>query len=224
MSAKRPFFGRKTKKTGLTKTQKKGVRTIVKKKLDELVEDKNFDLAIVNGGVDSTGQIADLTFIQQGAGQGQRLGDRIKLKMLELRLVLDTKRPSLLVSVNTSFRFVIFRHKQNSANFTPLVTSPIPTAAFVGTSAATCFTYNLDNRDAYSIVYDSGPMVPKNQSIDGTISVNKKFKLGSHVQYNTGAPTVTAGVGKLYAMWITDNVAGIFSTLNASIRLIYEDA
>lgn len=168
------------KATNKSKRFVKSVQAIVRDELQEELEDKvaviglsDIDLdtsAIPNGNVSASSNIVRIfPLIQQGDGQyNQRVGNEIRLKYLDIKMLMNFNLPEVSTNVNENcavgVRVMILRQKdQNSASGAVedfqgnkiLENGLVPATA--GPSPFTGTTFNLlqkINREQFSVRYD----------------------------------------------------------------------
>lgn len=191
------------------------VGTIVSHKIATLEEKKYIDISDITTFFNS-GYVRDLSPIPQGVSQGQRVGDKVNWATLEFRAVFN-----LSITTDTSIRCIIFMHKQNSFNFIPTAASPVPTAAYLGSATATSFPYDIENKKNVKILYDSGPMVPRNSST-GSIVIKKTISLKNVKSIFN--PATTSGTNKIFLLFYGDGALINACGVAYVSRLWYRDA
>lgn len=186
-----------------TKRFDKAVKKIVHEELKEELEEKTAVIgfndvniatpSIPNGNVSSSSNIVKLfPAITQGTGQyNERVGNEIRLKHLDLKMLINYTLPDLSTSVNENaalgIRVMILRQKdQNSAagavedfQGNKLLENGL-TPATAGPAQFTGETFNLVqkiNREQYSVRYDKVHYIQATyrQSSGGATSVTQTF-------------------------------------------------
>jgi hypothetical protein len=177
------------------------VKEIVRKELKEELEEKTAVIgvsdatvttaAIPNGDVTSSGNVVKLfPSITQGTGQyNDRIGNEIRLKHLDIKMLLNYALPDLSTATNEDtalgVRVMILRQKDDNAaaqaieNFqgNKLLENGVGTA---GPKQFTGQTFNLVqkiNREQFSVRYDKVHNIKVNyrQSSGGATAVSQSF-------------------------------------------------
>lgn len=203
-------FGKnRGKPKGLTKTEKKEVKQLVRKES----ETKRFTFAHSAASVDYGGHIlGTLTNIAQGDGYNQREGDQITLSKAILRYHF--------VCANTTnvLRLIIFRYKIDSA--TPPTVADIVTAGYVGSGNAPFAPLQFGtDREKFNVLYDKSVYLSETtHEVEG--GKHTMYLKNSKVRFNAGA---TDGRGTIWALVISDDGAVTYPTCNFTWELFYKD-
>lgn len=233
---------RKAKKQGpSTKTLAKRVRHIE----NDLIELKwqNFlfeDQPLVLTGPGRIPYIAPLILTTQGTGEGQVIGNQIRVTSLKIKVDIACRftsalRPQLV-------RMIVFWDRQNNGSTTPLIFGADNSQSLlddvdgnVETFNRPLCQYNHSNMKRYDIVYDKtyvfNPQVvattaPSTGNVTSycplDIQFTKHFKTSKTVKFNPNGITTNA----LYITFISDqdSLASGPPLLDMTARLFYKDA
>lgn len=120
--------------------QVKSLQRAVKAVLPEL---KQVNVTTNQTNITASGTIQHLSVVQAGTGDGQRIGEDIRVKKISIKGLLGSVAAAS--AVPTAYRFVLFVDKQQVADTTPtisdLFTSTDPTQAFPNTQSGERFRY-----------------------------------------------------------------------------------
>lgn len=161
-------FYRKKKKGNKLATVK-----VVKRMINHSKETMYFQGQLTPTAIDSTGIIYQLNSISQGVDEGQRKGDQITHKSLDLRFTITNNQVSF-----ARVRCILLWYRQETS------ASPIASdiLAQVSTANAIVSTYNMRSEGAYQILYDKVFAVTSGSA---TVNVNGYSAVG-------GSPCVQA--------------------------------
>ena len=192
--------------------QTKTVNKIVDKRMNTKSEHKELNVQ----GTGSSSYAWTLspvisTFIPQGNGDSQRIGDKIRIKQV------DFKASYTYADSSNTCRVVLIRWLANNT----------PSASQIFTDDSSVYAplshYTTEYKGAlFQVIWDSH----RNLSSvgPGVASVFKSKKLGGtgkQVHFNSGSTTVASG--ELYLCHATDSSAASHPTLTYNLRMIYSD-
>lgn len=206
---------RRNKKRTTTESKMKAIATRVVK---GQIETKTYSLTYAAAGVDFDGTISDLSGLSLGTANINRIGAEIRMQRLHLKFYTIPGS----AHEGYSFRFIIFKWLVDDN-----IQAPIPSYILTSnsTTEAPQSTYNQDRRDDFTIVYDSGVIIPGNIP-NGSLCRNVTKSLKNYkIQYNLG--NVTTGKNKLYSLTISDrdSSGGTHEPImSAAMRLWFKDA
>lgn len=144
-----------------------------------------------------------------------RVGDKIKPKSLEMKLVTT-------VADNTNiFRVIVFVWKMNDTTDVP---SPGEILAVVSSANAVNSPYYHDLKNQFTILYDQTRVMGTTATTPNQTLVWKKNfykKLPTKINYLGGALT---GTNNIYALFISDSSASAHPAINYGFRLNYTDS
>lgn len=198
----------------------KAVKRYVKKEMDRDIELKPYNVFSAYAQIDRSAQITCLTAPAQGIGQGQRVGDQIRLKWLEFRLDAYLVNAGGL-DFTHHLRVIIFRWKLSNTVLAPALSNVLAT---LGTVQDDCAAYNWQGHQQkdFTILYDHSMPIHR---YSGATLLRKKIHLkNSRVDFDTGLST---GEGAIYALLIADDVTGAHATYISAqwnSRVVYTDA
>lgn len=219
---------------GLTPAQKKQVRDMVKGGFEQHVETKHAINDSAAADVLTTGTLADITLIGQGATQDTRVGDRILLKKLTLRAKMVASAGGLLVSADAydTIRLIVFRWWGDNAVDVPGLSKILELGN--NDTDYTVASHNQDDKEMFTIISDETFVVYNTTVYNGSalavepgpghvaiVTKSLPIKGDKHVYYNVGA---NSGSGHLYLLSVSDSGFTPHPKLNFSMLLEYEDA
>lgn len=222
---KKKKFQKKPAKYGgtLSKAQKYQV----KKLIHENIEDKYTDDLYPYTNQSYNGQLAVPRILTNGVapgtGQSQRIGDRINLKSIDLRMSIYHNTNSGTDPQN-SYRIIIFKWKLNTS-----VSIPSLGGILEYQPGLTTLNYGCDSpymwvnkmNDDFAILYDKKfSLSPSSPTRNHHIRLNKY--LGA-VNYTAGGTTAS---GHIYILVCNDDGFGVTPcpTIGYICRTLYEDA
>jgi len=184
-------------------------------------QELNFvDTSLDNANVSTTAQVALLNGMAQGTTASTRIGRRINMKSVELRLRMNTQA----TTSSTTVRYALVYDKQANAvapAFTDIYDSATPTAL-----------RNISNKARFWVLYDSG-LVNLSGASGGTSQTDSTRqslecykKINLPVQYNAGVAGTVGDIqtGALYWVAIGDVASGTASAVSVgTARIRYSD-
>jgi len=200
-------------------------------------EVKSLDLT-VSTSIDTTGSVQGLNFIRAGSSFFNRIGRRVELKSLMVKLQIN---PIRTMGTNDYMRIVIVYDRQTNGA-APAVADIIQDTDQAGTNTTNIFTdINLNNRDRFQIFMDKRISLPSLTLTAGVITniglidpvsphfiFTKFIKLGGELtQYKAdSAPAVIGDIatGGLFMLVLGNQAAGAegYSVLGKT-RLRFND-
>lgn len=223
---------RKKKATKATKA----VKAIVKKEIARSIEDKFVarQQAVFNLYCDAptaTGYMQLLNGLQLGTGVGNRLGNRVKCKYLELRIAIEGT-PGI-VALSTKFRAVVFRWNNCNASANPPVGQLLEAGAASIYNPIDCYnTNNVANKNIK--VYRDIKKTCNLMNAPAALVQNEKhfitmkFPLNFITQYNNANAGTSTDIlnNALFLYMTTDQLAaGNAAVITAYTWVLrYEDA
>lgn len=191
----------------------------VKKQIHKDDETKYFDATTSAGiglydTVSTAGTLYELSIPTQGAGDSNRIGDKLELRGLRLRLAFQPGD-----SVNL-LRMIIFQYRGNSTLHTPAINEVIQ-SIYVGVDSPLApFTHDYKNQ--FGILYDKTYAL--SSAATPLIVINKKIKLKYAKKQVAFTAASTNGSNKLYMILVSDSSAIPHPQVNFISRLFYDDA
>ncbi|AXQ66169.1 MAG: capsid protein [Cressdnaviricota sp.] len=203
-----------TNKTRLV--QKTDVAKIAKKTVIRMSEKKFHDhtFSLDPAAWNYSGIVVPFSNIAVGTSDSTRIGDRIRLRKLQLKMNL------YVGTVNSTVRVIVFRWKLRYATDTPVPGSIIK-SAFINTVYAPIGQLDYDNKASFQVLSDR--VYSMGAGSDSVHRINQTIDLkDSPVQYHAGS-TTDQNFG-IYAMFINDNSAAAASaTVYGVSRMLYTD-
>lgn len=192
-------------------------KAYVKKQIHKDEETKYFDkVQSAITAIDYSGtNISLLSGVTQGVGDSQRVGDKITLRALRLRLAVAYN------GLDATIRVILFQYKQQTA-LHPAAVSELLTPGYVGTINAAEAPFTHDYQGFYKPFYDKTVCItsvgPKLKYFD--IKPSLKF-LRKTIAYSAGT---TDAYGHIYCLVIS-NVTGVNAPQSTLVsRIWYDDA
>lgn len=146
----------------------------------------------------------NLTSISQGTQDTQRIGDRIQLKSILVRLLLQyNTNPQDRTPL---IRIIVFQWKEDNGAVAPLPQNILQSATG-GVPGDVLRPYTLDTNQTYKVLFDKIFSLSINAGSDTIVSdiyINKKF--GKLIEYSNA---VTTGTNQIYLMAVTSDNIGI---------------
>lgn len=161
------------------------------------IEHKFFD---TNGFPQSTvnGAIYRLDQVPQGVTGETRVGDSIKVQSLNIHYFIRDQISGVMAG-DYRVRVILFRDKEEYVGTT---VSKILDAGLLGTGYACLIPKDHDSRFNSKILYDKVHWLKQTEKTSTNVH-RVRIKLGTHIQYSSGALTVVDGGIKL--LLICDN-------------------
>lgn len=219
-------YNRKTvkkSKKALTKPQQNAVKKMIHSQIEDKYTDYLYAYANQDyqSGLHNPVQLS--SGIAQGIAQSERIGDKINIKSLRVRMSIYHSTASAIDPVN-NYRIVIFKWKLSTAISTPVVGGILQY-----TSGVASLNYGVDSPylfknkqdDDFAILYDKRfSLSPWDRS---TVHDIKLSKFLGNINYVPGA---TTGSGHIYMFVQCDDgsVLTACPVIGFISRLIYEDA
>lgn len=205
-STKRKPRSRYQNYSGAAKQLYKDVQTI-KRSLN--TEKKHFD-AVTNTTVAQIGALQQLFLPPQGDGDGERIGDKIKVNSVHMKLQLNANA----AAVDTLVRIIIFWEKENG-----LISSKYDLIHNAGVAALDILApYNKQNRPDWTLLSDRVYNLSTNKAQTHTAVINKYVSKHTTFQPATIVPEDMV-LKVLYFTNLTTNIP----TLYAQTRIFYVD-
>lgn len=199
----------KTKKT----SQKLATVATVKRLIANVEEVKHFDAGASATSVDFSGVQWALASIPQGNQDSQRVGDKLKLKDIDVRFELK------LGTSPNKFRVLVYQWHDMSGASSPL---PISILENTGTVDSPLQPYIWSNKSQYTILRD------KTYNLETSVStmVTDRFfiKRGFRKQVNFTVGSSTLQTNGIFLLAITDDGAVTYPTLAFHSRVRYTDS
>ncbi len=228
MKSKKQFFNRK-KKNGTLKSLNTKVNKIIRS-----VEIKEKYLLSALTLRAASALLFEFTGMARGTANGQRVGEKIKMKSIDLHVRLqindalldgtDTSVAWTLAHSFTQTRILLFIDRQNNASTTQAVNELlIDNASFdenITSVYNESFVGTFRNKGRYKILYDRVHYLSQRTIQDKVIKINKS--LGQIVRYNTGSAGIGADIIDNNLKMVLINNTGLVTTA-VSANLRYED-
>lgn len=196
----------------------KTVRKVAKEVIQRSLETKFHNYAAASAGIDSAGNIWDVSVISQGLLDSNRVGDTISPKSMNIRLNIQppTNGPWY------EMRLVLFIYKDVYDGVSGVPTaSDLFNSSYVGTNNATNAPRNMDQLMSFHILYDRTFEVTPQR---GNISVQFTRKITKKLQYLAGSNAY--GTNKIFLLAVSNDTSG-FATykpiLSYVTHLEYKD-
>lgn len=206
------------------KKKETATKEYVKKVIDNRMEDKQLGTNLINQLSDNVAQFFLLNGISQGGDQGQRVGDRIRMKHLDLRYSATQAGTG---TGSQCIRVIIFVDRQ------PNGAAPSATQLFLDTTAGEEYVspFNINGSKRYKILYDKFHDIQRVGGATDTRSVvsknKQKIKINMPVVYNgTTSGIASINTNALYCAIVGDQASGANASVSfdAVPSLIFEDA
>lgn len=213
-------FRRKYKKktaTKVSKPVKKYVSSKVKTLIDKAIEDKHHDIrgsmAVTwNGGVP---QLIRLTDIAQGVGDGQRIGDAIRVKEIQIKYAAVTSATIEHIRI-IIFQWRSFQYPIAGVNVLQIFNQPwTPESA-----------YRFDDMKGklLNVIYDKRHPISTNDFSTQLGYAKLDMGFTRNIQYQPATNTEMKNSLWMYAVSSQDNTIFPLPALLYDIRVMYEDA
>lgn len=208
---KRRYYKKK-----LSGTEKKQVKTIVKRTLNSNLEEKHISANSGIVGVSDTPTTYTTVLPIQGQLIDERIGNKIKLKSFLCKYTVYLQDPSNVV------RVIIFQWKSNSFGVpTPpasqilQVTSPYPWLSQI----------NQDTRQNVKILYDKTHTMQNGGPLQITRSVNlRKFAITNYECVSAALGSNNLQKGEIFLLLVSDSALAPNPTFVWRFMLKYTDA
>lgn len=216
MPARRKRTHARRKRYYTKKSNKLATKAYVKREIHKDDETKYLETATTGLAVDWNGTVTDLSVIAQGTTDGQRIGDKVRIRGLRLHMIMNIADNTQNVRV----MIVQFRGNTQIAGAPTVAQVLVPTT--LGTINAPIANRVWDLTQQFNVLYDklytyesvSKPVL----HVRRTISIKYAKRLMSFYQAGT------TGANKLYLMLISDSGAAPHPSIQFQIRLMYDDA
>lgn len=196
-----------TKKKAVTV---KDVKRIVKEYEKSVSENKYSDITSTLASLDYNGQSVDVSSVAQGTTDSTRIGDQLKPTSLRLAYWLNGESFSSIV------RVIVFRWLPDTGLGVPSVANILQ---HYGSALGVLSPFIHDTRSQFNILYDKVHKV-SNSGGSELVHVDATIKTAKLIQYNAAGVT---GLGRIYAIFITDRVLATSCTALVHARLNYID-
>lgn len=219
-SRKRKYF-RKFRKFRGRKRPRLATKKYVIKKIRQQIETKYLDIQLSPGfTVDWSGSVfSQLTNIQQGLTDSQRVGDSVKIRSVKIKINI-TKQDA--ANEDDHVRICIFQWYPNTALLAPTAAMLFP-AAFIGTGNAPTMPWRYDTRDQYGILYDKTFSISSSDAKSKAWNFKPNLKFAKKtVQFD--AATTSAANHLYLIMFNSSSAAASTTTVGYNSRLFYDDA
>lgn len=197
-------------------TMQKTVKKIVKRELDRNIEDKHHLTTLAKTRVSYVPDFRDLTNPGQGLIDGDRIGDVIKCKYIDMNVLIEAPGDA----GGDWVRFIVFKWLQNSD------TSPTVNDILSGSSSndRQVEAISTTNKPAtFQILFDRMLYVQQGASNDGAI-IRKRIKVNRNIYFNSAG---TYGKNHIFAMVLTSSDSGTTTDhpyVSYQTVMVYEDA
>lgn len=220
MSSKTALFGSKRvvrsrrRAAGLTKKQRKEVKTITKRSM----ETKWFPV-FQSLSPSTSGSFVNLTSIGTGDTFDKRDGNRINPFYMSLRCTIEPPNSLLANDHYNEVRVIVFKWREDNGVTAPSVVGDI--LSTLGSSYVTpvLYPYSFVKRNQYKILYDKTYTLsptwafdssgnPTNQwSRVGPITFRIAKKLAGNIDYTSSSTLSGTGFGNIYLLVVSDSSA-----------------
>lgn len=169
-----------------------------------------------NNTVSYSGAIQDMTYLTQGTGHGQRVGNEVTPVWFEIKGRVH-QESATGDHVNT-VRLILFRWLQDSA--APPTPDQILWTSLIGTALAPFSPYEQNNRDKFQILYDQ--MLSTTETNTQIAVFNQPFQKlkRTKVQFASG---VNDGYGHIYYLVVSDSGLSDHPTCAFVANIHYKD-
>lgn len=174
---------------------------------------KSFTPGLNNNSIPLLGTISSLSNIPLGNTDNTRVGNHIHLNQLNFRSTILTADATNVV------RVIIFKWKENDSFNPPNIAQILINGPSLVPD--TVSHYNRETTEAYQILRDV-TITGMNNSDSLIQKLNFSIKLSGKTQYYTDAGT--AGLNKLYVLYLSDSAAVPNPTINWMAELLYTDS
>lgn len=206
-------FKRRFKKKKPNSSLKREVKALKVKVAKNDPELKSFDTAW-SSSFDSTGSVNSLTLVPQALTKYGRVGNKIRLQGLMLRMYLSTNVSGAL---NQTCRIIVFRDKSPPSASGPGITDVLETSA-------TWEIMAKENKDRFVFYYDKMHRLTYNTYTDNsTRLVDSYINLHGQIQNYESSTTNTAFGSNLYMLLLGDS-ASFGVNFDGRTRLLFKDA
>lgn len=233
----RKFKGRKSRRVAQINTRVEVRAAAVKalrlaKKANKSIKKKENNTVVVAAPLDgsaalnptNSGLVYHINGVQQGVGQDQRIGNKIKSTSLRFRYDVDTSQ----MSQNDWLRIVIVRDTDTDENNPPTWTPGTALSVFESIEANAM--RNIHTMGRYRVMYDKLIKSPYfDNNMQGSLTWSRtvwgdaKLKTGHIVTFN-GSATTDPSKNAVYLMLLSDGAAvGQAPILHMKIRHWYKD-
>lgn len=202
----------------------RSVRKYVKKQISKESETKYFDQGMssfgTNGTIDYNGQCFDLTWPAQNTTDITRIGDKITLRGLKLRISFEF--PTGYAYVSGIIRIIIFQwHTDN------ILVAPIPSYILnvVGTQNSVLSPYAHDRQSLRTVLYDK--TIKMTYSSDKVAVIVKKINIKWAKKTIKFVGAAVTGADHIYMLLASDTLDATTAqnvTAYGYSRLWYDDA
>lgn len=199
-------------------------KTQVKRLIGKRTEQKYFDLTYTYTQVDRAGILNVLSNVPQGVAQQQRVGDRITMKSLELRITLYYNGSLVAYNTTHNVRVLLFRWTINNAGAPPIMSNIFQYAGAGGDYRNTVSPINWQTHAQKDIVVLHDRIYSVGAQDKAPVIQFKRKRIRGNVDFDIGAST---GEGQLYLMVLADDATGAHTPsvqAQAVARLHYTDA
>lgn len=204
----------------------KSVKKYVKKALDQNTEDKQAGapLAVVN--MDNIAQTLLINGITLGTQQGQRVGNRIRLKRAVGRVNFSQSGAAATLAPNSVRLLVVLDKQPNGA-------APSYTQLFTNTTAGEEYlsAINVDGEKRYKVLYDKLFTLQvhggsTNTPEEKTVRINIPLHKVITVYNGTGSTVAAVNTNALHFMYLSDTSSAAANpvVISAQWEIRYEDA
>lgn len=175
---------------------------------------KYFDVQVA-GSMTATPSYNVLTLIPQGAGQSQRVGDKLRIIRIDINMSVVTAN----ADVYNTIRIVWFRWIPNTSALTPGSTSILEDP----TNQNTRSHYNYEGRKEYHVLKDNFfgmTGTSTNPTVSSLHTERFSLKCDHDVVYNLGA---TTGCDHVYSLVLSDSAVTPYPGIDMWVRVWYLD-
>jgi len=219
-----PDLSRKKHKRNVKKRNKKKnvpgeIQSALARRDNRLRVEKYADYEFVTSSIpaSTSGNIQQLTVIQQGVAQSQRIADTVFLNRMDLRM-------SVIWGDSTNIaRFTIIKYLIDTS-----ITPPSMGEIYDQFTMAPYCPFSFENRKYYRVLYDktwslTGPLATSTTLSSKSCFVDvSSLGLGSsRIDFDAGAPS---GTGHIFGLWSSDSSIAPYPTFTGIFRFWYFDA
>lgn len=208
---------RRRRKPNVSKTVKKFVNNKINKKLDLALEDKHIDYngILTVGWNGPAGNLIRLTNIAVGTADGQRIGDSITIKNINIKYAFVSSATLEHVRI-IIFQWASYQYPIAGLNVLSVFNQPY--------TPESQYNFQDKNGKLLKVLYDKRHVVSPSgdgTSLGGTIL--KKY-IKHKIQYQPGTTTEMTDSIWMYVVSSQDNTVFPLPAYVYSIRVTYEDA
>jgi len=204
------------RKRNRKRPQKYVSKVEVKKMILSNLETKVFDVAVLSASIPSGGFIFDLSYMKLGVDPTERVGNQVQIHGIEWKNLLVRQ------DAFNSWRTVIFQWKEDTKTSLPSYSEILKSSTSGVYQPYQPYNFENLNANKFTVMYDSLHTVDQVNRDTYPDNGKRRYLRPKKVVFTDN--DTQDGIGKLYALMVSDSTVLPHPYVNGHFRIFYKDA